>query len=435
MAERVTGDRVFCHECEHQWPRNEHGLTCPHCQSEFVEILDDNDEQDEDDGPEIQQHQPYPPRPTMFSGFNSFLPNHQTYQSGNGHVTRHHYHSNDGRFQFTSTTIRSPRGGGGVRMGMNAGADNAAIEDPLMPIFRNFNAILQGIAETEPNRGGIPLGYGYQNTNRPQNNNYRDTDPPEILGGGLFPRDANRPQGDTQPLRNISDILGFLHAAVHPTYQGAPAPGSPLAAIAHAMRMRHGDAVYSQEELDRVISELVDQNMNGGAPAAAPEEAIRALPKVKVDKSILGSDGKAECSICMDSVDLGTEVTMLPCKHWFHDSCITAWLNEHDTCPHCRQGITAAYQQSRAGTQQQNQASQGPGNGPPGSAGNPFIVNAGSPSERPPSVPNNTRPRDGASQSTEQPASEPQSANAGGDSPQPSGLSGWMRYHFGGGNT
>lgn len=102
---------------------------------------------------------------------------------------------------------------------------------------------------------------------------------------------------------------------------------------------RHGDAVYSQEELDRVISQLIDQNTNGSGPPPASQSAIRSLPRKKVDKEMLGSEGKAECSICMDSVQLGTEVAVLPCKHWFHFNCIEMWLNQHNTCPHCRRSI------------------------------------------------------------------------------------------------
>lgn len=116
--------------------------------------------------------------------------------------------------------------------------------------------------------------------------------------------------------------------------------GNPLSIIASILNAgRNGDAVYSQEELDRVISQLIDQNVNGNGAPPASQSAIRALPKKKVDREMLGPEGKAECSICMDSVELGTEVAVLPCKHWFHYQCIEMWLNQHNTCPHCRRGI------------------------------------------------------------------------------------------------
>lgn len=101
----------------------------------------------------------------------------------------------------------------------------------------------------------------------------------------------------------------------------------------------NGDAVYSQEQLDRVISQLVDQNTNGTAPPPASTSAIQNLPKKKVTNEMMGTDGSAECSICMDTVELGTEVTVLPCTHWFHFNCIEAWLIQHNTCPHCRRSI------------------------------------------------------------------------------------------------
>lgn len=101
---------------------------------------------------------------------------------------------------------------------------------------------------------------------------------------------------------------------------------------------RNGDAVYSQEELDRVIGQLIHQTP-GSAPPPASTTAIRSLPKKKIDREMLGSEGNAECSICMDAVELGTEVTVLPCTHWFHFPCIEAWLTQHNTCPHCRRAI------------------------------------------------------------------------------------------------
>lgn len=101
----------------------------------------------------------------------------------------------------------------------------------------------------------------------------------------------------------------------------------------------HGDAVYTDEALDRVITQFMEQAQGSGAPGPASPEAIAKLPRKAADKSMMDSEGKAECSVCMDNVDIGDEVTVLPCSHWFHGECVGAWLKEHDTCPHCRQGI------------------------------------------------------------------------------------------------
>lgn len=37
----ATGPRevVFCHQCENEWYQDEHGLVCPACEGEVVEIV------------------------------------------------------------------------------------------------------------------------------------------------------------------------------------------------------------------------------------------------------------------------------------------------------------------------------------------------------------------------------------------------------------
>lgn len=103
---------------------------------------------------------------------------------------------------------------------------------------------------------------------------------------------------------------------------------------------RLGDAVFSQEALDRVMSQLMEQHSSGNAPGPASEAAIEALPQRPASKKELGEEMKADCSICMDEVREREEITVLPCSHWFHPDCVKFWLKEHDTCPVCRSGIT-----------------------------------------------------------------------------------------------
>lgn len=120
-------------------------------------------------------------------------------------------------------------------------------------------------------------------------------------------------------------------------------PQHPFAALFNGLlnpaNAMGGDAVYSQEAFDRVMSQLMEQHTSGSAPGPASAAAIAALPRRPVDAATLGDSGAAECSICMDAVTLGETVLALPCRHWFHPACAEAWLREHDTCPICRTGI------------------------------------------------------------------------------------------------
>lgn len=138
-----------------------------------------------------------------------------------------------------------------------------------------------------------------------------------ILGGGGIrpPRMAN--PGLEGGLQNLFSIL--------------LGPGGP-----HAV---HGDAVYSQEALDRIITQLMETNPQSNAAPPASEAAIEKLQKKQIDKEMMGDNGKAECTICIDEMQLGDEVTVLPCKHWFHGECVVLWLKEHNTCPVCRAPI------------------------------------------------------------------------------------------------
>lgn len=117
-------------------------------------------------------------------------------------------------------------------------------------------------------------------------------------------------------------------------------PGLLQSLLNHPNAM-HGDAAYSQEHFDRIMSQLMEQHQQSNAPGPAPADAISSLPKKALDEKMLGPEGRGECSVCMDDVFVNTEVVVLPCNHWFHEACATAWLSEHNTCPICRKGIGA----------------------------------------------------------------------------------------------
>ncbi|KAF7125648.1 hypothetical protein CNMCM5793_001887 [Aspergillus hiratsukae] len=346
-----AGDRMFCHACGGVWLKNAaNGLNCPHCQSDFTEIIEippDTEDpssrptsppREENNQPNVNpwaDHNPWANEEDHFGDNIAWRPGY----------SRRTYRSPDGRFTFTTTT--TTLGGGGLRVGRSMGQRQMQI-DPLMPMVRSLDTIFHGLADTyrqgQNNQPQDRRATGPPYETDAEEHRARSESPEFRATGRLFPRDADGPQPMAPPLNTLGDILELFRA----DFGGNAAGGgvrvmtgpNPLAMLSTLLNFdRLGDAVYSQEELDRVISQLIDQNINRTGAPPAPETAIQSLPKKKVDEEMLGPDGKAECSICMEPVELGTEVTVLHCKHWFHHPCIEAWLSQHNSCPHCRRPI------------------------------------------------------------------------------------------------
>lgn len=112
---------------------------------------------------------------------------------------------------------------------------------------------------------------------------------------------------------------------------------------------RMGDYVFSQEALDQIITQIME-NSNSSRPVPATEEIIQKLPReVLVEGSPLLSK---DCAVCKDQFQLATEdpdeqvVVELPCKHPFHQPCILPWLNSSGTCPVCRYALVPQPDQS-----------------------------------------------------------------------------------------
>ncbi|KAJ9488540.1 hypothetical protein VN97_g4747 [Penicillium thymicola] len=336
-----NGDRMLCHACGGVWIKDD-DLTCPHCESDFTEIVEIPPELPSESSPTHRADSPSPPRANPWIDHDPWERDTHERQSPGFLGTPpfsslRTYRSPDGRFSFSSATLDT---------GMPAGPRHNG-PNPMVPVMmQSFDTILQNLME--PNPRGY-RGFG-EDPFHPQSSTSPDWLEDDHLTGhhpGLFPRNADAAQPSNRNPMGINEIMDAIRAdiGVQTTQRprGARGLGNPhaLSILSAILNMgRNGDAVYSQEELDRVITQLIETN--GGSSTAAPpasDAAVQALPKKKVNEEMMGSDGKAVCSICMDNVELGLEVTVLPCTHWFHFNCIHAWLTQHDTCPHCRRSI------------------------------------------------------------------------------------------------
>lgn len=193
------------------------------------------------------------------------------------------------------------------------------------------------------------------NTQEHQGESRRSPPPPPPFAGffppgvRLTPRDANSPQA-TGEAPHVIDLPTYVNSDSRDSdmeltdyrflasvlsgpppareAQGrAPPPFGP-AFFAHFFPMGPGgDYVYSQSDLDRVISQLMEQHQ-GNAPPPAPKEAIDSLPRVKVTKEQV--DDGIDCAVCKDDLEVDEEVCKLPCKHIYHFTCVSRWLEAHN---------------------------------------------------------------------------------------------------------
>jgi len=373
---RQQRDMVYCHQCENEWYRDEHGLACPDCHSDFTEVVSitahlistsrtngfaqieaDHDPR-EDQLPELAEGHPQ----YAFNDHNPWAGQHAPDPDEDDISNVQWERRGPGGISMTFTRAMSPNGG--IR--------GHGQQPPGNPLAGNFATMLQGIlgGRPMPTHGQQPAGFGGHGQpgfERPgsapsvrpgeniPNTNVRMGGGPGFQWsirtsyGNLNPRDANNPQQPPELFDQLNHMLAAMAGGQHgggpgmQRGQGDPfgdmGPLGGIFGLMNPANMQHGDAVYSQEALDRIISQLMEQNASGHAPGPASNDAIAALPKKTITEDDLGSEGKADCSICMDEAKLGEQVTILPCHHWFHGDCVKAWLTEHDTCPHCRQGI------------------------------------------------------------------------------------------------
>ena len=72
------------------------------------------------------------------------------------------------------------------------------------------------------------------------------------------------------------------------------------------------------------------------------QDIINKLKHFKMEKEFYKKNIEEDkfefpkCTICLMELSEGTDVILLPCKHIFHEKCITKWLKVHNTCPLCR---------------------------------------------------------------------------------------------------
>ncbi|PHH78585.1 hypothetical protein CDD80_6627 [Ophiocordyceps camponoti-rufipedis] len=331
----ATSDRsvVYCHACTNQWYRDGHDLRCPACGSDITEIVELNTD------PRAPHNYHSPPSATPV-----------------------HYEYDDGSDPDVADIDEFTGPHGFIhRRSIRTGRDEAGHHDPgVEPVLHRFYEMLQTFSpiratpgqENPPERGepGSPPWPRIQRTTFTSGPFGSGTASVTIFTGSPPARQqgAENPHNGTSPdpyqtvlsqaLRDLTVPQGQNPAAQ--LHQATRSLQEFLSLFNPANAMS-GDAVYSQEALDRIITQLMDTNPQSNAAPPASAEALRTLERKSVDREMLRGESKTECTICIEDMTIGDQAVVLPCKHWFHEDCVVLWLKEHNTCPICRTPIEA----------------------------------------------------------------------------------------------
>ncbi|KXX79493.1 hypothetical protein MMYC01_205229 [Madurella mycetomatis] len=350
MADQATRDQelMYCHACHHQWQRHGEGIECPACSSASTEIVREA-----------------PDRMILAPA----LTNSQV----NAENDPRHFHNPPQGATATSSAPSVAQGAVQVSEAAPAGATERASPSfaqpqetsnsneadgesrrpapPNVPPHITFFTILTGQGPAPP--AEVPPGMNVFGVrlfvptfpfppSSPAGNNTppvgADTQPqqPQQQQSQPQPQPQSQPQqpgqsSQTNPPQPIPTIIpaGLFAGLLNSFF-------NPSAAV-------FGDAVFTQEALDRIIARLAEQSPPGGAPPASQStlEKLQAQLRELDDKMLGGAGGnnEAKCAICVDDMAKGEKVAVLPCSHFFHGQCVVPWLKLHNTCPVCRRSV------------------------------------------------------------------------------------------------
>ena len=84
-----------------------------------------------------------------------------------------------------------------------------------------------------------------------------------------------------------------------------------------------------QEVLDALDG--LDDDQNGSPLAAMSADEIVGIPTIELVQRM-----SSRCTICLESLERGERVRILPCLHRYHIQCIDSWLSIKANCPMCK---------------------------------------------------------------------------------------------------
>ncbi|KAL2020524.1 hypothetical protein VTK56DRAFT_8324 [Thermocarpiscus australiensis] len=344
MADSVRHDQesMYCHACHNQWHREGERIECPACRSTSTEIITPENDPRDFHNRRPEQSTAAPVADPAPGGPEPVTTRQGTEGASMSTAAPHNPSGNDAHIA-----------GGDSDSAHNSGA-NSTRGPPPRVTFRVAVPDVPHVTVLTFVTGHVPpqatqdtpavTFFGLQffppfhpPAPPPTRNN---SVPSEADGAGPQNQQADGQQQPPPPQQSPPPQTGPQPATTAHPVMPAGLLATILASLFSPANAIFGDAVYSQEAFDRVMTQLREQMQPGGAPPAS-QAAIDKLQTRELDDALLGgcADGKGKCVICVDDMVRGDHAAVLPCSHFFHGDCVTPWLKLHNTCPVCRRPI------------------------------------------------------------------------------------------------
>ncbi|KAI9286898.1 hypothetical protein BC943DRAFT_320213 [Umbelopsis sp. AD052] len=241
----------------------------------------------------------------------------------NGQFVEQIEETNDPRNFYTA------QGGGNLEDGTDEDGNDTQVSEMLQTILQSF--VPNGRVTVQSSTANIdtPVPPNYVETSRETNNQAsgdESSDSEEDNG-------ENRQEGqDTVRIMQLMNIIQQILSRAEGNNT------EPLELFPMSGNM--DDYVFTQNGLDDVITQLLEQATNRNAPPPASEEIIAKLKRRKTTAK--DTEDNQDCSVCKEDFSVSEDVLILPCEHFFHQECIKQWLLVNGTCPICRYSLTTA---------------------------------------------------------------------------------------------
>ena len=72
----------------------------------------------------------------------------------------------------------------------------------------------------------------------------------------------------------------------------------------------------------------------GDATSSSSIAVERLSPKIKKVRN------DPSCAVCMEVFAGEDKLNVLPCQHYFHETCTQGWLADHNSCPMCKSKVS-----------------------------------------------------------------------------------------------